>query len=150
MARRTVRATIPINQPNKFSRLLNQIVKYDNSLGAKSILKADPSIDMNAFAANLAKADSLRAQSEALKAQSEDLMQQAKTLYGTAPGQSINTPGTLYCQVDLIKKTLLKTYKGSEEALGEYGYNVVISQTKSPVYKTKPGRKKKPAAGVGL
>lgn len=141
MARRTVRIKVPANKPDEFSKLLNQIVTYDKSLGANSLLQADPSIDMPTFISNLAKADALRAQSEALKAQSEDLMLQAKTIYGTAKGQTISTPGTLYYMEDVMKRSLLKSLKGVEEGMSEYGYNVVIGQAKSPVRKT-PGSKK--------
>ncbi len=141
MARKTIRINIPINSPADFSVLLNAIVTYDKSLGSASVLQTDPSIDMKTFATNLATADGLRAQSEAARKLSIDLMEQAQTMYGMATGQSVNTVGTLYFTEDLIKQSLLKTYKGNEEALGNYGYDIVIGQAKSPVRKT-PGSKK--------
>jgi hypothetical protein len=141
MARRTVRVTIPKNSPEELSNLMNEVVKYDNSLGANSVLQQDPSIDMKSFAADLATADSNRDASIAMKAQSEDLMQQANNLYGISKTQTIDTPGTLYNRLDVIRRSLLKTNKGSEEVLSNYGFNVVIGQAKSPVRKTQGSKK---------
>ena len=136
MAKRNVKITIPKGKPEEFSKLLNTIVKKDNELGADSVLKADSDIDMPLFATDLQSADNIRDQSEAAKAQSETLMQQANNLYGTGKGQDVNTHGTLYFRLDIIKKILLKKYKGNEEMLSNYGFDVVVGQSKSPVKKT--------------
>lgn len=137
MARKTVRITIPSSKPDDFSKLLNNIVTQDTQLGDKSPLKGDSDIDMPDFVTKLAQADNFHQQSENLKAQSEDLMQRAKTIYGTGVGQNINTPGTLYYILDIIKQTLLKKNKGNEDALSRFGFSVVIGQSKSPVPKNK-------------
>jgi hypothetical protein len=136
MARKTVRVEIAAKKPDEFSKQLNEVKDYDDSLGANSVLQQDPDIDMGVFAKSLAQADSLRKQSEAARKLSEDLMQQARTIYGTAVGQTIQSPGTLYSMLDTIKQSLLKKYKGNEETLSNYGFNVVIGQAKSPVKKT--------------
>ncbi len=138
MARKTLRIEVPVKHPDKFSKLLNHIKDRDIALGANSPLKEDPDIDMTDFVTKLEQADSLRRQSEQLREQSENLMQQAKSIYGTAPGQNILTPGTLYYKVDVIKKSLMKKYKGNEEALSTFGFNVVAGVAKTPVRRGSP------------
>lgn len=137
MARRTVRVDVPTKKPEDFSKLLNDIKKQHTLLGDDSPLKDDPDIDMTTFIANLTQADGLRSESESLRNQSENKMQQARTLYGTSTGQSINTPGTLLFACDTIKRALLKKYKGNEEMLSTFGFNVVVGQASSPKSKVK-------------
>ena len=132
MSRKTVRIEIPVRKPDDFSKLLNKTLARHTEMGPNSPLFNDSDIDMAAFAARLNRADSLRRESEQLKEKSEEKMQQAKSIYGIAKGQSIDTPGTLYFMVDLIKGALLKKNKGSEEALSTFGFNVVVGQAKSP------------------
>ncbi len=137
MARKTIKVEVPTGKPEEFSKLLNNIQKQHTLLGENSPLNGKQGIDMAAFASLLEQADDLRDQSENLKAQSEDKMQQAKNIYGTGKAQGINTPGTLSNTLDLIKKTLLLYFRGNEEALGSFGFNVVVGQAKSPQPKNK-------------
>jgi hypothetical protein len=62
-------------------------------------------------------------------------MMQAKTDYGTAKGQTVQTKGTLYFTADVIKRRLLTTYKGNEESLSNFGFDVVVGQAKNPTKK---------------
>ena len=64
-------------------------------------------------------------------------MQQARQVLGIDVGQTIDTLGTTYSDVDLIKGRLLNKFKGTEEALSQYGFNVVISTAKAPTKKPK-------------
>jgi hypothetical protein len=132
MARRTIRVTVPSSQPEAFSKLLNTIVRKHLELGAASPLANDPDIDMGLFATNVATADDLRDKSEDFRSKSGETMLQANNIYGTSKGQTIFTPNTLLNSCDTIKKELLKKYKGSEESLAIFGYDVVVGQAKSP------------------
>src|SRR5438045_835197 len=108
MARRTVRVEIPIKKPEEFSKLLNNIKKQHLLLGDDSPLKDDPDVDMTGYTTKLAQADALRDESESHREISEQKMEQAKNLYGTGKSQTVDTPGTLYYEADVIKKGLLK------------------------------------------
>jgi hypothetical protein len=137
MARRTIRINVPSNKPDEYSKLLNKILQKHTSMGTESPFANDPDIDMALFAANLEQADGFREQSEDLRKQSENLMQQARKLYGVDKGQGIDTPGTLLYTLDLIRSALLKKYKGNEEALGEFGFDIVIGTAKAKTSKSK-------------
>ena len=137
MARKTIRVAIPHGRPDNFSKLLNKIKTEHARLAKDCPLKSDPDVDMVTFTSKLAAADKLRTLSENLRQQSEDAMQQARSIYGTAKGQNINTPGTLLYDCDMIKKSLLKKYKGNEETLSTYGFDVIIGQAKSPAPRVK-------------
>lgn len=137
MARKTIKIEIPVKKPDMFSKLLNKILSKHTDLGAASPLTGDPDIDMTEFATLLTEADKKRKQSEDLREQSQKLMEQANNIYGTGKGQTVNTEGTLYYAADLIKMALLKKFRNNEEALSEFGYDVVIGQAKSPTKKPK-------------
>lgn len=137
MSRKTIRVEIPISRTDEFSKLLKAIVAQHQSLGNNSPLKNIPNLDMNVFDGNRTDADAKRTKSEKLKAESEDLMLQANTVYGKAEGQDIQSPGTLYNLVAIIRDILLLVYKGNEEALSQWGFKVVLGQAKSPVRKPK-------------
>ena len=48
---------------------------------------------------------------------------------GFAEGQTIQTPGTLYYDADVIRGVLIGEHKNDEEALEDYGFNVLMGQT---------------------
>lgn len=135
MARRTTRVEIPLNKPEEFSKLLNNIQKKHEDMDTDSPFANDPDLNMTEFVDKLSTADALRKKSELLKQQSENAMEQARIIYGTDKGQTVNTKGTLYYMLDLAKKALLRKHKGNEEALGEYGFKVVTGTAKSPAKK---------------
>ena len=138
MARRTVKIKIPIAKPDTFSKLLKSIIKRHEALGKESPLNGFVKVDMKTFGPRTTKADAHRAKSEALKDTSEAEMELAKNVYGTAEGQTAETPGTLYNDVEAILHLFRgSTYKGTEEAISEWGFNVVIGSAKSPKRKPK-------------
>lgn len=140
MSRKTVKVTVPISKPDEFTKLLKNIVKQHAKEGSKSPLKSQKNINMTTFKASAIKAEDLRDKAEKLRHESEKLMEQSRTLYGFAKGQTISTPGTLYNMVDDIKDTLLLAYKGNEEGLGEWGFDVSVGSAKSPSGKGKVGK----------
>lgn len=137
MARRTVRVEIPISKPDEFAKLLKKVVDKNTAMGALSPLKNFAQVNMLTFDTKRADADKFRADSENLRQQSETKMEQARNVFGTAKGQNVNTPGTCYNMVNLIKDFLLINYAGNEEILSEWGFKVVVGAAKSPTPKKK-------------
>lgn len=137
MARKTVRVPIPIDKPDAFSKLCKNILEKNAELGNSSPLKTFPKFNQVDFNGKLIEGDANRTQSEKLREQAEAKMEQARIYYGTAKGQSVNTPNTLYNYVDVIKNYLLSYYSGAEEKLSEFGFHVVIGSAKSPTKKAK-------------
>jgi hypothetical protein len=136
MAKKTVRVDIPSKSPDAMLDLGKKIVKKHKADGAASPLTGGD-VDMALFEANVLKADTFRADAADLYAAAEKKMQEARKVLGIDVGQSINTLGTTYSDMDLIKGRLLNKNKGTEEALSLYGFNVVISTAKAPTKKTK-------------
>jgi len=135
MAKRTVRIKIPVGEPDKFSKLGNDIKKQDADLGAASPLNNDPNFNRADFLAKLAEGDSFREQSEALRGQAETLMEKANNCYGLGKGQTALTPGTVYNYVINSKNYLLPINNTNPEALTLWGYDVVVGTAKSPTKK---------------
>src|SRR3990172_11090099 len=102
MARRTVKIKIPVKKPDAFKKLLEKILKRHRELGKDSPLNKFGKVDMKKFSAEFTKANGSRSKSEDLKKESENEMEKAKNIYGTAKGQTIETPGTLYNKAGLI------------------------------------------------
>ena len=141
MARRTVRVEMPIKRPDAFMQLLKDIIDRHLTLinsGNPSPLDPNSKIDMTAFIAFFTDAKAKLTQSRGFKEKSENLMQQAQTVIGTAKGQNVNTPDTLYNTADDIKDFFLNFYKGNEEAMSEWGFKVVVGEAKNAVRKPKP------------
>lgn len=137
MARKTIKVEIPVKKPEAYSKLLNKILEKHTALGASSPLTGDPDIDMTVFGNKLTAANDKRKESEDLREQSQKLMEQANNIYGSGKGQTVSTEGTLYYMADVIRTALLKKYKNNEEALSEFGFDVVVGQAKSPTKKPK-------------
>ena len=138
MARRTVKVSVPINNPDKFSKLLNDIQTHHELLGPASPLNNVPGMTMADFKNLLTNADDRRTQAAGLREQSENANEQAEAVYGRDAGQTVETPGTLYNMEDRIKNHLLNLNKGNEEALSEFGFSVQVGTAKSPKRKTNP------------
>lgn len=138
MAKKTVKAEIPIRKLDEFDKLCKKIIDKNQQLGNNSPLKNFPKVSMVQFGSNQSEASGNRLQSENLRAQSENKMLLAHTTYGMAKGQSVDTPGTLYNNVSIIRDFLLSYYDGDEEALSEWGFNIVIGTAKSPTKKPNP------------
>ena len=136
MARRTVKIEIPIKDPDKFRKLLDDIQKEHVRLAANSPLNNQNKVVMATFDANRQQAGTYRDQAKDLHEEAENINEQAETIYGRDKGQGITTPGTLYRDVNELKKVLVSFHSSNEEALSQYGFNVVIGTARSP--KRKP------------
>ena len=140
MARKTVRIEIPPRNIGKYIKLIEGIWARHILIGASSPLLNDPVIDMADYQAKMTQALALRQEALELHERAESLMQQSRQLLGTDVGQSINTKGTLYYTIDLIKRALQNRYMGHEEALSEFGFNVVIRFAKARIFKKKEAK----------
>lgn len=132
MARKTVRVSVPKDSPEDFLKLLGSVLKKHKQLGDKSPLKNLTKVNLKDYEAGLVSVEQQRQKSEELRQQSENLMQQAYTTLGIAKGQTASTPNTLYSALLTIRDYLLALNRGEEEALSEWGFNVVVGTAKSP------------------
>jgi hypothetical protein len=130
MAKVISRIPLYPNKPDKFIQLMKDIVAQHEELGASSPLHNSTIIDMAAFKLKLEKADGLRNESIKARARAEAKMNQARSLLGTNAGQTINTTGTLYYDLDLIKKLMMVTYRECLEEMSDFGFDVVIDTAK--------------------
>jgi hypothetical protein len=126
MPRKTVRVDIPVHRPDDFTKLLKSVREQHAQLGSSSPLFNSTVVDMAAFDAKTTQALALREEAQKLYAQAQARMQDSRVLMGLDEGQTINTEGTLYYMLDLVKRTLLTHYPGVEETLSTWGFNVVI------------------------
>ncbi|MEO6884470.1 MAG: hypothetical protein ABI199_10670 [Bacteroidia bacterium] len=54
-------------------------------------------------------------------------MQVARAAMGTEKGQTSSTPNTISYLVSKMRDVLIATYRGREEQLSQYGFNVVVN-----------------------
>jgi hypothetical protein len=137
MAKVSIRVPLPVKSLERLIELMKSVVAKHEAMGISSPLNNPAFIDMPAFKAKVLAAEELREKSIAARADAEAYMGQAKSILGTAIGQSINTEGTLYYLLDIIKRMLLVKYRGQEETLSIFGFKVVIGTTKPVGPKTK-------------
>jgi hypothetical protein len=126
MPRKTVRVDIPVHQPDKYMTLVERVWKKHDDLGISSPLHNSTVVDMTDFEAKLNQAQEYRKQALEHYATAQKLMQESRVLMGLEDGQTINTKGTLYYMLDLVKRTLMTVHMGNEESLSEWGFNVVV------------------------
>ncbi len=132
MARRTIRVDIPTGKPDDIIKLAKSVHDKHVSDGVNSPLDTDK---MTALDAATTPADTKNSTAKQLDAQSQTLRQQRDTLLGIADGQTADTPGTMLNLLTYARDELLVKFRGNEEMLGEYGFNVVVGSAKSPTKK---------------
>ena len=131
--RKTTRVDIPISSPDETNKLAKGILAKAKEMGDKCPIKKE----IVELLDDLSKTqETNRAEASRLHAKAQAHTLEADTALGVAPGQNINTPKTMYNTISIIKDTLLLEYRGSEETLSRYGFNVVIGTAKSPSKKT--------------
>ena len=135
MARKTVRVDVPINSPDAMLKLAGDIEKQHGDPEASSPLKPAKVAEMAARAVEAAKK---RARADALDADAKTLRNAADVLIGTAPGQTAETPNTLYNDITGFRDALLVEHRGNEEALSGYGFDVVVGTAAGPKRKNPP------------
>lgn len=129
MAQRNVRVDIPIKSSDDMETLT------DSSLARHAVLAAGPGspltgqVDMALLTSQHSVTVTKRTQSNLEQATAEAEMLEANTAMGAAPGQYIDTPGTVYNLVGLTRDRLLFALDGKEEELETWGFNAVISET---------------------
>ncbi|MBI4932078.1 MAG: hypothetical protein HY841_15075 [Bacteroidetes bacterium] len=125
MAQRNVSVEIPIESPDDMETLTDAALTRHAVLGAGSPLTGE--VDMVLLATKHGITVAKRAQGNAAQANSEADMLEANTAMGTAPGQNVDTAGTVYHLTAMIRDRLLFVHADLEEELEKYGFNVVIS-----------------------
>jgi hypothetical protein len=131
MARKAVRIDIPTKNPSKYTKLIERVCQKHTELGASSPLLNHPRIDMVDFEAKKTQALALRKEAIELYQRAQARMEESRVLLGTNAGQSINTEGTLYFTLDLIRGVLKGVFMGIEEGITEWGFHVVIRMAKA-------------------
>lgn len=129
MPKKTVRITIPTNHVKKLADLVSYLWENHVSEGASSPLLNNPLINMTRYEELMTEAVTKRKEALQLHARAEALMQQSRNAFGIGVGQTIQDPDTLYHLLNNIKRFLLVKHPGDEEALSEWGFNVVIGSS---------------------
>ena len=135
MSRRTVRVEIPVNSPEALMVLLAAILaREEDPTGTP---EADPA-QISKLAALQSAVQIPHTKAKALDAQAQTLRQQRDTKLGVAAGQNMETPDTALNLITRVRDALLVKYHGNEEALSNWGFNVIVGEAKAPTRKAKP------------
>ncbi|MBI3876541.1 MAG: hypothetical protein HY300_11435 [Verrucomicrobia bacterium] len=134
MARKTVKVDLPSNSPDDFIKLAKNLHDKHVADGDASPLDVDK---MTLLGAATTPADSKNKTAKQLDAQAQTLRQERDGLLGTADGQTAETPGTMLNLLTYARDELLVKYRGTEEKLSEYGFNVLVGSAKGPTKKPK-------------
>jgi signal transduction histidine kinase len=134
MARKTVRVDFIRTNADDLIVLMNRLIDRHTLLGTASPLKA---AEVEALTELVASAATQRRQVKEAEARSQSLNNTVNTLLGIAKGQGATSPNTGLFLLTGMRDTLLKEYRGEEEKLSEWGFNVVTGEAKSPQRKPK-------------
>ena len=129
MARKTIKIEIPTGSPDDMVLLTEGIQAHHLALGSAATLDSEV---VAALADKAAQAKAKRKQAAELTAQAETLNLQAATLLGIAPGQTSETKDTVLYRIEGIRDELLIEHRGTEQALGEYRFDITIGTAKTP------------------
>jgi hypothetical protein len=133
MSKKTVNVDLYVRQADKMVGLGKRISEKNVELGENSPLKGSKKLDALQIAVSSVEAK--RKEAIQLRKTSEKLMQESENLLGYAEGQTAETPGTVYNLLTSIRNILLEEYRGNEETLKEWGFDVVVGTAKNPVRK---------------
>ncbi len=123
MSRKTVRVDLPRSSPEGLIKLAEDIVKQHKKLGNKSPLDDD---FVKQLESTNSEANTKKDEANGLHAQGEEVNQDADKLLGTAEGMTGENEGTVYALLLDAKDDLLHAFRGREQALESFGFNVVI------------------------
>ncbi len=127
MSRKNVRVVIPRNA--------DELIQLSESIVAKH--NVDPltsplaGLDMAAFEALVTNASAKSAEMKQLRMDAETATEDRDTLLGHRKDQNSNTAGTVLNFVVRSREILLGVYKGNEQHLGDFGFEVNQSSTSS-------------------
>ncbi|MEO6883661.1 MAG: hypothetical protein ABI199_06530 [Bacteroidia bacterium] len=124
MGKRTVRVKVPSHRPGDLLRLAQRILEKSTTDGVGCpIAPADlANIQSLTDSAVIARNHSIE-----LREESEGEMQVARSAMGIEKGQTNSTPNTINYLIAKIRDVLMVTYRGREEQLSQYGFNVVVN-----------------------
>ncbi|MBI1225824.1 MAG: hypothetical protein GC192_11355 [Bacteroidetes bacterium] len=122
-----VQVVIPRN-PDKMVKLVIDIIKKHQDDGAASILSV---FDMTALQNANNTAAAKLAQAEAANRNKETATQARNNALGAAKGQSSKVPGTVSYIIRSIRDILLGIYRGQEQKLGDWGFEVNFNNSSS-------------------
>lgn len=123
---------LPKRSINMFLPAVKKTIKRHEELGDKSPLA---NFDMKKFTTRVIQAEEHLAKARDLHDDAEELFDEAIKSMGFHKDQNVNTKGTLYYTLASIRDFLLFKFKGTEEELEKWGFNVVISMSKKPEQK---------------
>ena len=135
--RKTVRVELPTSSPDDFLVLIQAIIAKHTKDGAGSPLDAKKMATLSALCA---AATAKNQEAKTADAAAQQARQMRDTALGLAKSQTTQTPDTGLALATYVRDQLLLTYKGTEEALSAYGFEVVVGSAKTAT------RAKKPAA----
>jgi hypothetical protein len=124
---KVVKVSLPIDKPKDTMELCVKAIEKHTELGAASPLTGF--VDMAAFSSKTTDVINKRKAADKHIADRQAKYQNAKQLCGLEAGQTKDTPETIYWHVQKTRNTLLVKYKGIEETLSQFGFDVVITQT---------------------
>ena len=81
-----------------------------------------------------AKAD--RAEAKQREAEAAALYERSALALGVGPGQNLRSPGTALFHLAKVRDGLLNAYRGRENELEAYGFDVVIGTAATPLRRT--------------
>lgn len=130
MSRTNINADIPVSSPTGMLDLSDSItVKHESYTDP-----ANPSpvahLPMAQFKTDTAAARTMHTDAATLHSEAEGHTQDAYNLIGIGEGQTITTEGTLYFDLDIIKGVLMDVNINHEEQVEQWGWNVVIGETR--------------------
>ncbi len=135
-ARKNVRVDMP-TKPETMLELADAIIEKHTELGVASPLTA-ALVDMTAFETLVTEANTLLDDWKSFTEDAQTFHNQAQVILGYADGQTSETEGTIYYYLCIIRDRLLQKYQGTEEALAQWGFKVVISSKQTGPKKTEP------------
>lgn len=126
MAKTNIRIDIPNNQPEKLLKLGEDVLTQNTADGANT--KVDPA-DATGLTLAVTKAKEARDESIKLRKLSEEKMEEANNFLGIGKGQTKDTVGTVYYHLIGARDVLKTKFRGKEEGMSKYGFNVVKTTT---------------------
>jgi hypothetical protein len=129
MARKTVRVDVPSSKAERLLQLGKDILDMHNDPNSNSPLNPAKVAKLQSA---VSIADSNHTEAKQHEAQAQSGRQVRDTALGIADGQTAQTPDTVLFHVTDARDVLLNAYRGNEEKLSEFGFNVRIGTAKSP------------------
>lgn len=126
--KKNIRVALATGSPDSIILLSESITEqHETYAGEESPLHH---LGMEGFKKTATLAKETLKESRKLHSHAEGLTLKAYTTMGFAEGQTIHTLGTLYSDADIIRGVLLSEHKDDEEAMEDYGFNVLMGETK--------------------